>query len=68
MRLWPFRRRQSSEAQQDMNAALWEADRAIRDAKQLRHRADDVTGRLSETWGRNHFKEAVIDTMMRRRV
>ena len=59
MRLWPFRRRCRAQCDRDMDAALWESNRALQDAKQLRSRMDRVSERLQETKRRNHFGEAV---------
>ena len=60
---WPFfrlaRRTARAKNNQDMDDALWEADRALRDAKNLRYRADAIGDRLRETGRRNHFGEAV---------
>lgn len=64
MRFWPFSRRpKTTQAHDDLDAALWEADRAIQDSQQLRCRADDVTGRLERTYARNHIAEAVKKTI-----
>lgn len=39
---------------------MYEADRALLDAKQLRCRADAIGDQLSKTRERNHFAAAVI--------
>lgn len=62
MRLWPFSRRRREQGE-DLDDALRQADRALEDARQLRCRADDVTGRLADTWARNHIAQAVADIM-----
>jgi len=48
MRFWPFGQRQPKN-NPDMDAYLWEADRALKDAKSLRTRADGIGDRLRET-------------------
>lgn len=65
MRFWPFRKDKQRRREQweDLDDALRQADRALEDAKQLRCRADDVAGRLSDTWTRNHIAQAVATFM-----
>lgn len=63
MRLWPFRRRNTTSPDVVLDDAHKEMNRAIRDAEQLRCRAEDVTDSLKETWRRNHIAEAVIRTI-----
>lgn len=59
MRLWPHRRADRLQADADMDAHLWEAERALVDARQLHSRADEIADRLSKTRERNHFAAAV---------
>lgn len=60
MRLWPFHRRHQEQGE-DLDDALRQADRAIEDAQAQRQWADDLSGRLADTRGRNHFAQAVAD-------
>ena len=71
MRLWPRRRRPQVDL--DMDAALWEADRALSDAQaqgryaeDLGHRAEEVRDRWRDTHDHNHVAEAFVETIMRR--
>lgn len=59
MRFWPFYRSRRTPKDRELDAAHWEVDRAITDAKCLRGRADDVVDKLSKTRERNHFAAAV---------
>jgi hypothetical protein len=60
MRLrWPPCRRRRVQGCEDIDAAIWEANRALQDAKQLRCRADGIGEALRETRRLNHFGEAV---------
>jgi hypothetical protein len=63
MRLWPFPRNRQADRNDELDDAHKQVDRAIRDAKQLRCRADEVVERLSETRRRNHIAEAVARVM-----
>jgi hypothetical protein len=56
--MWPWHRRRPDDGE-DLEDAHKQADRAIRDAQQLRYRADEVVGDLSKTRERNHFAAAV---------
>lgn len=62
MKWWPFSRRRQEQGE-DLDDAIRLAERTLRDAKQLHCRADDVTGRLADTWSRNHIAQAVADTI-----
>lgn len=62
MRWWPFRKRRQEQGE-DLDDAHRQVERALRDAQQLNCRADDVIGRLSDTWARNHIAQAVADTI-----
>lgn len=58
MKCWPFSKKRP-EACEEATAALWEAQRALRDANDLYSRAEVVADKLEETRRRNHFGEAV---------
>lgn len=60
MRFWPFKKRHQGQGE-DLDDAIRQAERALHDARQLNCRADDVTGRLADTWSRNHIAQAVGD-------
>ena len=62
MRWWPLSRRRREQGE-DLDDALRQAERALEDARQLHRRADDVTGRLADTWARNHIAQAVANIM-----
>ena len=61
MRWWPIERRR--EQGEDLDDAHRQADRALQDARQLRRRADDVAGRMADTWARNHIAQARANIM-----
>lgn len=63
MRFWP--RRRPCPPDPEMDAAEKEADRALRDAKQLHERADNAVDRISKTGERNHFAATVARAMRR---
>lgn len=59
MRLWPFRRHQGQG--EDLDDALRQADRTLEDSRAQRAWAEDLSGRLADTRGRNHFAQSVAD-------
>lgn len=62
MKWWPFSKRRQEQGE-DLDDAIRQAERALRDAHALNCRADNVTGRLADTWARNHIAQAVADTI-----
>ena len=60
MKLWPFNRRRERDncVSDDLNAALWESERALADAKHLTARGFRIGELLRATGVRNHFGEA----------
>lgn len=58
MKLWPFRRR-ASEPSEDAQAAVSQADRALKDAERLDCRADEVADAFARSRQQNHFASAV---------
>jgi hypothetical protein len=59
MRWWPFNRRRTARPSADAIAADYEASRALRDARALTSRADDVADRLRLRKARNGFGASV---------
>ena len=58
MRFWPWH--QQPRSHEDLDEALWAADRALKDAKDLRCRAESIGGEMRLTGERNHFAVAVM--------
>lgn len=71
MRLWPFRRRPEGPSE-DARCALQQAQRALVDAEaqdryadELKHRAEETRVEWHITRTRNHFAEAIAESMRR---
>lgn len=58
MRFWPWH--QQPPSHEDLDEALRLADRALRDAQDLRCRAEYVGEQVRQTGERNHFAVAVM--------
>ena len=66
MNLWPWRSKRTGCPTDESREAIRQADRAILDADRRDEAVADVAERLRQTRIRNHFREAVEDTMRRR--
>ena len=58
MRLWPFRRRLPVPSE-DAQAAVSQADRALKDAERLDCRADEVASGFTRSRQQNQYARAV---------
>ena len=74
MRIWPFTRRRQPCPSEDARCALRQAQRALVDAEaqgryadELKHRAEESRVEWHATRARNHFAEAIAESMRRAR-
>ena len=61
---WPWRRREPMPSD-DARHALDQARRALVDTERMAGRVDEVADQLAEIKRRNHFREAIEESMRR---